>query len=195
MATPNDPIQLFQQWFAEAGKGADSDDYTAAALATTDPEGLPDVRMVLVKNFDARGFCFYTNLTSPKAQHLAVHPHAAICFHWPALERQVRIRGPVESVAPDEADAYFASRERYSQLGAWASKQSQPLQNRYELEKRTAYYATRYGLGTVPRPEFWSGFRLIPARIEFWIKRPYRLHDRVVYTRQGSAWERTPLFP
>jgi pyridoxamine 5'-phosphate oxidase len=197
MAIPNqpDPLVLFSAWFDDAAQCKLIDDHTAVALATADASGAPDVRMVLLKGFDARGFTFYTNLTSPKAQQLTANPRAALCFHWAPLERQVRIRGPVEPSTAEEADAYFASRERQSQIGAWASKQSQPLESRFHLEKRVARFLARFAVGSVPRPEFWGGFRLIPETIEFWLKQPYRLHDRVRYTRTPQGWTRARLFP
>mgnify|MGYP006278524321 CR=1 FL=1 len=190
-----EPITLFAQWYAEAERCEGIDDHTACALATAGADGAPDVRMVLLKHYDARGFVFYTNLSSPKARQLADNPSAALCFYWMPLEKQVRIRGRVEPAAPEEADAYHASRPRQSQLGAWASRQSQPLQSRFALEKRIAKYVARFGLGKVPRPEFWSGFRLIPREIEFWVKQPYRLHDRLLYTCQETGWATQRLYP
>jgi len=160
------------------------------------PEGLPDARQVLLKGHDDRGFVFYTNLTSPKARHLEAVPAAALCFYWMPLEKQVRIRGPVEPVTPEEADAYFASRPRQSQIGAWASKQSQLLESRYALEKRILKYGAKHALGRVPRPPFWSGFRVLAREIEFWLKMPYRLHDRVLYEKTPEGgWRHHRVYP
>lgn len=192
-----DPIALFQEWMREARANDAIQDATAMSLATADAHGVPDVRMVLLKDVDAEGFVFYTNLGSTKAKQLAENPHAALCFHWVPLRRQVRARGSVSPVTAEEADAYFASRARQSQIGAWASKQSQPLDGRFELEQRVARFAARYGFGAVPRPEFWSGFCIAPTRIEFWMEQPYRLHDRVEYTRESptAPWQRRRLYP
>lgn len=192
----DNPYDLFSLWYEEAA-GCDAiDDHTAMTLATVTPEGLPDARQVLLKGHDGRGFVFYTNLTSPKARHLEAVPAAALCFYWMPLEKQVRIRGPVEPVTPEEADAYFASRPRQSQVGAWASKQSQPLESRYALEKRILKYGAKHALGRVPRPPFWSGFRVLAREIEFWLKMPYRLHDRVLYeqTPEGG-WRHHRVYP
>jgi len=200
MAIPDEPnpIDLFRRWYADADKREDIPHADAMSLATVDEQGRPDVRIVLLKSASEDGFVFYTNLGSTKARQLAAHPHAALCFHYPPLTRQIRVRGSITPVTPEEADAYFASRPKQSQIGAWASKQSQPLEGRLELERRIAHYTAQYGLGSVPRPEFWSGFRLTPWRIEFWMEQPFRLHDRVEYTRaEGGtgAWERKRLFP
>jgi pyridoxamine 5'-phosphate oxidase len=194
--SPEDsPFVLFEKWYAEAEACEAIEDHTALTLATATPDGIPDARQVLLKGFDERGFVFYTNLTSPKAAQLQKNPHAAMCFYWMPLEKQVRIRGCIEAVTDAEADAYFNSRPRQSQVGAWASKQSQPLEGRFILERRIVKYGARYALGTVPRPPFWSGFRLIPEAIEFWLKMPYRLHDRLLYTRSDDGWEHRRLFP
>lgn len=199
MAIPHldNPVELFAQWLADARTCEGIPDATAMALATADADAVPDVRMVLLKSADDTGFCFYTNLGSVKAAQLAANPHAALCIHWAPLERQVRVRGPVTRVTQEEADAYFASRPKQSQIGAWASKQSQPLEKRFELEQRVAHYAAKYGLTQVPRPDFWSGFRLVPTRIEFWLSQPYRLHDRVEYVRVGAGepWRISRLYP
>lgn len=192
----DEPIELFHAWFAEAKGCKDIIDATAMTLATVDEAGMPDARVVLLKEADVRGFVFYTNLGSAKARQLAVNPVAALVFHWPPLTRQVRVRGRVEAVTAEEADAYYASRPRQSQIGAWASKQSQAYEERWELEKRVAHFAAKYAVGTVPRPEFWSGFRLVPTRIEFWMDQPFRLHDRLRYSREvGGAWTTERLFP
>jgi len=189
-----DPLRLFQEWFAEA-RDRETSDATAMALATADASGKPSVRMVLLKHADARGFVFYTNLTSPKADDLRTNPRAELCLHWPVLERQVRITGSVEPVTAAEADAYFATRPRLSQIGAWASVQSRPMNGRYELEQAVAAAALRFGVGPVPRPEFWSGFRVVPQRIEFWHQRPFRHHDRQRFTLIHGVWHHEWLFP
>jgi pyridoxamine 5'-phosphate oxidase len=165
------------------------------ALATADESGLPDVRMVLLKEADARGFVFYTNLDSAKGRQLAANPQAALLFHWKSLRRQVRVRGAISKVTPEEADAYWATRARPAQLGAWASAQSQALPDRLALEKRIAEVGLKFGLGKVPRPPHWSGFRVDPQVIEFWRDRPFRLHERLVFTREGEGWTTRRLFP
>lgn len=190
----DDPFSLFADWFADA-KRKEPNDPNAMALATADETGLPDVRMVLLKDFDADGFVFYTNLESAKGLQIEANPQAALCFHWKSLRRQVRLRGAVEPVTPDEADAYFASRARDSRIGAWASKQSRPLESRFALEKAVAKEAARFGLGTVPRPPHWSGFRLKPQHFEFWRDRPFRLHDRLVFDRRDAGWTSSRLYP
>lgn len=191
-----EPFALFEEWLGEA-RAAEINDPTAAALATVDGEGMPNVRMVLLKEADPRGFAFYTNLESAKGRELAGQPRAAMCFHWKSLRRQVRVRGPVESVAPDEADAYFATRPRGSRIGAWASAQSRPLDSRLALEKSVATHAAKFGLGEIPRPAHWSGFRIVPIEMEFWRDRPFRLHERLVYRRAApaEAWTRSWLYP
>ena len=189
------PFDLFAKWYAEAEACGGIDDHTAMTLATADASGAPYARQVLLKGFDERGFTFYTNLTSPKAGQLNENPRAALCFYWMPLEKQVRIRGAVEPVTEAEADAYFATRPRQSQIGAWASKQSQPLEGRLILERRIIQYGAKYALVAVPRPPFWSGFRVIPDTIEFWLKMPYRLHDRLVYSRAADGWEQHRLYP
>jgi pyridoxamine 5'-phosphate oxidase len=172
-------------------------DPNAMALATVDAQGMPNVRMVLLKGFDARGFVFYTNVDSQKGRELAAGPKAALGFYWKSLQRQVRVRGPVEAVSDAEADAYFASRPRGAQIGAWASQQSRELESRFALEKAVAVYAAKYAIGSVPRPPYWSGLRIVPLVIEFWANRPFRLHDRVEFTRErpDAPWVKRGLYP
>ncbi len=191
-----EPFALFADWLEDA-KRKEPNDANAMALATADADGLPDVRMVLLKDVDPDGFVFYTNLESAKGQQLAVNAKAALCFHWKSLRRQVRVRGLVQPVAADEADAYFASRARDSRIGAWASKQSRSLESRFSLEKAVAREAARFGLGEVPRPPHWSGFRIVPVSIEFWRDRPFRLHDRMTFSRPDShsPWQVDRLYP
>lgn len=191
-----DPLALFAAWFEEA-KRAEPADPNAMALATVDAGGLPDVRMVLLKGYDARGFVFYTNLESRKGAELATNPRAGLLFHWKSLTRQVRLRGPVEAVTEAEADAYFATRPRGAQIGAWASKQSAPLEDRFALEKAVARFTAKYAIGTVPRPPHWSGFRVVPLAIEFWHDRPFRLHQRVEFRRESAdaPWAKAGLYP
>ncbi|MBK8908278.1 MAG: pyridoxamine 5'-phosphate oxidase [Rhodospirillales bacterium] len=189
-----DPFARFEAWLAEA-ESSEPSDANAMTLATVGVDGAPSARMVLLKGVDDRGFVFYTNLGSRKAQELAANPRAALCFHWKSRKRQVRIEGTVVPVSDAEADAYFATRPRISQLGAWASKQSQPLQGRFELEARLARVTARHPVGTVPRPPFWSGFRLIPQVIEFWEEGTFRLHMRFVYRRTEGRWEIRELYP
>lgn len=165
------------------------------ALATADAAGRPSVRMVLLKHVDERGFVFYTNLESAKSGDLRANPHAELCFYWDPLKRQVRVGGGIESVTDAEADAYFATRARLSQIGAWASRQSQPMSGYFELEQACARVALRYPVGPVPRPPFWSGYRVVPDRIEFWKQKPFRRHERVLYARRDGAWSKTWLFP
>jgi pyridoxamine 5'-phosphate oxidase len=195
-AEAEEPLRLFAAWFEEA-RLCEPSDPDAMALATTDRDGLPNVRMVLLKGFDERGFVFYTNQGSQKGQELADRPTAAAVFHWKSLRRQVRLRGTVEPVADAEADAYFASRARLSQIGAWASRQSAPLESRLAFEQAVAIATARHAVGQVPRPPFWVGYRVVPLLIEFWQDRPYRLHDRVEFRRSapGGAWARTRLYP
>jgi pyridoxamine 5'-phosphate oxidase len=197
----NEPFALFAEWLGEA-EASEPNDPNATALATVDANGLPDVRMVLLKDVDGadatlRGFVFYTNLESAKGCELAATPKAALCFHWKSLRRQVRVRGLVSLVSDAEADAYFASRARGSRLGAWASAQSRPLESRFALEKAVATVTARYPIGEIPRPPHWSGFRVAPLEIEFWHDRPFRLHDRLVFRRADAAspWEKQRLYP
>jgi pyridoxamine 5'-phosphate oxidase len=189
-----DPFHLFSQWFA-AAQAAETSDPTAMALATAGGNGRPSVRMVLLKKADPSGFVFYTNLESPKARQLQENPHAALCLHWAKLERQVRVEGRIEPVSNEEADAYFASRPRLSQLGAWASRQSSPMKDRFTLEQAVSATALRFGIGAVPRPPNWSGYRLVPDQIEFWQQRPFRHHDRQLFTRGPEGWSKQWLFP
>jgi len=190
----DNPFALFADWFSDA-KRKEPNDPNAMALATADETGLPDVRMVLLKDFDAEGFVFYTNLESAKGLQIGANPQAALCFHWKSLRRQIRLRGAVVPVSPDEADAYYASRARDSRIGAWASKQSRPLESRFALEKAVAKEAARFGLGPVPRPPHWSGFMLKPRHFEFWRDRPFRLHDRLVFDLRETGWAATRLYP
>jgi pyridoxamine 5'-phosphate oxidase len=196
VAEPEDPIARFESWMAEAAK-TEPNDPNAVCLATATPDGRPSARMVLLKGADARGFVFYTNLESRKGGELAANPHAALCFHWKGMGRSVRVEGPVEPVEAEEADAYYASRARGSRIGAWASKQSRPLEGRWALEKAVAEYTLKFGLGEIPRPPFWSGFRVLPRRIEFWRNMPFRLHERVVFQRDddAAAWRTELLYP
>jgi pyridoxamine 5'-phosphate oxidase len=190
----DDPLALFNAWLAEA-LASEPNDANAMALATVDADGLPDVRMVLLKDADARGFVFYSNVESAKGRELAGNPKAALLFHWKSLRRQVRVRGPVRPVSEAEADAYWATRARAAQLGAWASEQSRQLPDRLALEKRIAEFGLKFGLGKVPRPPHWTGFRVVPEAIEFWRNRPFRLHERLVFARAGEGWTTHRLYP
>lgn len=192
--TEPEPIALFHEWFREAKKHEPGDP-TAAALATVDADGSPSVRMVLFKEASPRGFVFYTNIESRKGRALVANPRAAMCFYWHSIGRQVRVEGRVERVSDEEADAYFATRPRTSQIGAWASAQSRRLSSRFELEKIVARYTAKFALKKIPRPAFWTGFRLVPTTIEFWRRRPFRLHDRLVYHFEGNGWRTERLYP
>jgi pyridoxamine 5'-phosphate oxidase len=196
IAPVDDPIAHFEAWFADA-KAHEINDPNAMALATADADGHPNVRMVLLKGADGSGFVFYTNSESQKGEELAANPHAALCFHWKSMRRQVRVRGAIELVSEAEADAYFATRAKDSQIGAWASRQSRPLESRFAFEKEIARFAAKYALGTVPRPPHWRGYRLRPLSIEFWRDRPFRLHDRLRYERDtvDGPWRTVKLFP
>ena len=196
IAVADDPFELFADWMKSAEK-LEHNDPNAMAVATADADGIPDIRMVLLKDYDQRGFVFYTNKQSRKGEELSANPHAALNFHWKSLRRQVRILGPVSDVSEEEADAYFASRAKDSQIGAWASKQSRPMQTRFEFEKEIAKYAVKYAIAKVPRPPHWSGYRVTPLRIEFWRDRPFRLHDRLVYRREtpDEPWTTEKLYP
>jgi pyridoxamine 5'-phosphate oxidase len=190
----DEPFTPFARWFALAAQSEALAE--AMTLATATRDGIPSLRAVLLKGFDERGFVFYTNLQSRKAEELSANPRAALCFHWKSLPRQIRVEGAVTPVDDAAADAYFASRPRDSQIGAWASDQSRPIADRTVLEQRFAIFAERYAeCSVVPRPAFWSGFRLLPQRVEFWRERPFRLHDRVLFSRDGEEWRKTRLFP
>ena len=194
LLSETDPFALFDTWFQEA-VAKEANDANAMALATVDEAGLPDVRMVLLKDVDPSGFVFYSNVESAKGRELAAQPKAALLFHWKSLRRQVRIRGTVTPTTAEEADAYFATRARPAQLGAWASDQSRTLPDRLALEKKIAEVGLRFGLGKVPRPPHWSGFRVAPQSIEFWRDRPFRLHERLVFERAEGGWTTRRLFP
>ena len=191
---PIDPISMFKEWLGEAQK-LEKVNPTAMALATAGANGLPSVRMVLLKEVDDRGFVFYTNSESRKGIEMAQNPQASLCFYWKSLLREIRVDGSVSKVSREEADAYFATRSRGSQIGAWASKQSKPLESRLELEKQIATYTEKFHIGKVFRPEFWVGYRVCAERIEFWQERKFRLHERIVYNRKGLGWARQRLYP
>jgi pyridoxamine 5'-phosphate oxidase len=192
----DDPVAIFGRWLEEAIK-KEPNDANAMALATVDAEGLPDVRMVLLKDYGPTGFTFYTNTESAKGLELAANPRAALNFHWKSLRRQVRIRGPVTPVSAEEADAYFVTRARDARIGAWASDQSRPMEGMFALQGRVANFAAKFGLGEVPRPPHWNGYRVAPLAIEFWRDRPFRLHERLSYARAqaSGAWRVSRLFP
>ncbi|WP_112973080.1 MULTISPECIES: pyridoxamine 5'-phosphate oxidase [unclassified Rhizobium] len=192
----NEPFQLFADWLKEA-EASEINDPNAVALATVDEDGLPNVRMVLLKGFDQDGFVFYTNFESQKGREVLGQKKAAMCFHWKTLRRQVRLRGPVEVVSDEEADAYYKTRARGSRIGAWASKQSRPLESRFALEKAVAEYTARYAIGEIPRPQHWSGFRIKPTSIEFWKDQKFRLHDRIEFRRgtPEGGWDKVRMYP
>jgi pyridoxamine 5'-phosphate oxidase len=191
-----EPFRLFADWLKEA-EAREINDPNGMALATVDETGLPNLRMVLLKGLDARGFVFFTNFESAKGRELLASRKAALLFHWKSLRRQVRVRGPVEIVSDAEADDYYATRPRGSRIGAWASKQSRPLESRFALEKAVADYGLKFGLGEIPRPGHWSGFRVLPVAFEFWHDRPFRLHDRILFERtgEGEPWAKSRLYP
>jgi pyridoxamine 5'-phosphate oxidase len=192
----NEPFDLFADWLKEA-EASEINDPNAVALATVDEDGLPNVRMVLLKGFDQDGFVFYTNFESQKGREVLGQKKAAMCFHWKTLRRQVRLRGPVDIVSDEEADAYFQTRARGSRIGAWASKQSRPLESRFALEKAVAEYTARYAIGEIPRPAHWSGFRIRPVSIEFWKDQKFRLHDRIEFRRSSpdGDWSKVRMYP
>ena len=191
---PTDPIATFAAWLAEA-ESSEPDNPNAMTLATVGEDGMPSARMVLLKGVDERGFVFYTNVESCKGRQLLAQPKAALVFHWKSLGRQVRIEGEARPVGDEEADAYFATRARESRIGAWASDQSRPLESRFALEKKAAKYTLKYAVGEIPRPPYWSGYRVAPRMIEFWRHSAFRLHDRLVYYRDGAGWRTERLYP
>ena len=193
----SEPFALFRKWFEDAAS-KELNDPEAMALATVDTQGLPDVRMVLLKGWSEDGFAFYTNAESAKGRQLAGNMKAALLFHWKSLRRQIRVRGPVEEVGDAASDSYYASRPRDSRIGAWASQQSRPLESRFALEKAVAVNAVKYAIGDIPRPPYWRGFVVKPVAMEFWMDRPFRLHDRIRFTRaepNGDAWTQERLYP
>jgi len=192
----DEPLRLFAAWFEQATR-SEPRDPTAMSLATVDADGLPNVRMVLMKGFGEDGFVFYTNIESQKGRELDRDHKAALLFHWKSVNRQVRLRGPVERIEDADADAYFATRPRLTQIGAWASKQSAPLESPHAFEKAIALYAAKFAIGTIPRPPNWTGYRLRPLVIEFWQERPFRLHDRLEFRREtfDAPWRKSRLYP
>lgn len=190
----DDPLAMFHALLEEATR-KEPNDPTAMTVATATADGVPSARMVLLKEADARGFVFYSNTQSRKGDELAANPRAALVFHWKSMRRQVRVEGTVERVTDAEADAYFASRARGSQVGAWASDQSRPMDGRFDLEKRVARFAARFGVGSVPRPPHWTGYRVVPTAYEFWTDKPFRLHERIRFDRAGDGWAVSRLFP
>jgi pyridoxamine 5'-phosphate oxidase len=195
LETATDPIEAFAAWLGDAEE-SEPVDPNAMALATVDADGMPDVRMVLLKSYGPDGFVFYTNRDSTKGEELAANPRAALCFHWKSLGRQLRIRGTISEVSDEEADAYFRSRPKGSRIGAWASQQSRPIESRFALERAVAKYAAKFGLRDVPRPPYWVGYRLAPQMVEFWQSQKYRLHDRIVFTLEpDGSWTRQRLYP
>lgn len=191
----NEPYKLFKSWLNEAQNDSGMHEPTACTLATATNKGHPSARIVLLKAFDERGFCFFTNLTSRKGKEIKENPHGALCFYWDKLDRQVRINGKIETVTQKEGDDYFAQRERGSQIGAWASKQSLPMETENDLPNRVKEITDQFRGEAIPRPPFWSGYRIIPNEIEFWEKRPYRLHKRMLFTRQDGNWDISILYP
>ena len=190
----DEPIVLFNEWLKQAG-ASELNNPNACALATADKSGKPSVRMVLLKGVNERGFVFFTNSERQKGMELSENPNASLCFHWKSLDRQVRVDGAVEKVTTREADAYFESRARESQIGAWASKQSQKLKNLLDLEKRIDQFTVKFEMKKIPRPEYWEGYRVIHEKIEFWAEKKFRLHDRYVYSRFGTEWQLSKLYP
>lgn len=191
-----DPFVVFGEWLKEAEQ-SEINDPNAVALASVDADGLPNVRMVLLKGYDERGFVFYTNFESQKGEEILEQKKAAMCFHWKTLRRQVRIRGEIEVVSDQEADAYYNTRARGSRIGAWASKQSRPLESRFALEKEVAKYTAKYAIGDIPRPPHWSGIRIVPTYFELWKDGAFRLHDRIIFTRENASedWEKQRFYP
>jgi len=189
-----DPLDQFNVWFAEAA-AQEPVNPDAAALATSGTDGRTSVRMVLVKSADKRGFVFYTNSESRKGVEMAENPWASLCFYWKSLLREVRVEGPVAQIGAAESDAYFETRPRASQIGAWASIQSRPMAGRFEFERRIAQFTAKYAVGAVPRPPFWNGYRIVPEKIEFWQERRFRLHDRILYSRSADGWTAERLYP
>lgn len=195
LETATDPLVLFQSWFEEAGKHPGIKEPSAMALATASKNAIPSVRMVLLKQHDERGFAFFTNMESNKSRELSENPHASLCFYWMPLDKQVRITGKVERASEAEADAYFASRGREKQIGAWSSQQSRILSSQEELKNRVTENEKRFEGKDIPRPDFWAGWRLVPGEMEFWLQRDFRLHERAIFKRDGDAWKKDWLYP